>query len=258
MRLDRAVVETFRHDRLVIVLSLLVLIALAWAYLYWDAARHLHVGHLAGALPISFDSFMTAFIMWSVMMVGMMVPSIAPTVLLYAAMVRRNHEQGRSLAAASIFTLGYLLAWIAYSAGAALLQLILTNYALMSPFLVSNSVYLTAGILIAAGIYQWMPLKDMCMEYCRSPLYFIMTRWHPGNSGAIRMGFENGIYCIGCCWALMLVMFVGGVMNLFLMAIMAVFFIMEKLAPFGMQTARLVGVLLISLGLWTVYNGGLL
>ena len=258
--MDRAVVETFRHDRLVIALSLLAIVGLAWWYLYLDAARHLHAGHLGhleGALPFSFEAFFTTFVMWSVMMVGMMVPSIAPTVLLYAGMVRKNHEQGRTLAAATVFTIGYLLAWAAYSAGAAILQLIFTKFALMSPLLVSNSVYLTAGILILAGVYQFMPLKDKCMELCRSPMYFIMTRWHPGNWGAVRMGFENGIYCIGCCWALMLVMFVGGVMNLFLMAILAVFFIMEKLAPFGTQTARLVGVLLIGLGLWTVYNGGL-
>lgn len=255
MRLDRAVEETFRHDRLVIGLSLLALIALAWWYLYWDAARHLHVGHLEGALPISFDSFITAFIMWSVMMVGMMVPSVAPTILLYAMMVRKNHEKGRALAAASIFTAGYLLAWTAYSAIAAVLQMLLTKYALMSPFLVSTSVYLTAGILIAAGLYQWLPIKDMCLQYCRSPMNFIMARWHPGNFGAVRMGFENGIYCIGCCWALMLVMFVGGVMNLLLMAILAAFFIMEKLAPFGQQTARVVGALLIGLGVWTLAGG---
>ena len=255
MKLDRAVVETFRHDRFVIFLSLLALIALAWAYMYWDAARHLHAGHLSGALPITWGTFVEAFVMWSVMMVGMMVPSVAPTILLYAAMVRKNHEQGRALAAASIFTLGYLIAWTGYSVVAALLQVLLTKFALMSPFLVSTSSALTAGILVVAGIYQWLPVKDMCLEYCRSPMYFIMGRWQPGNYGAVKMGFENGIYCIGCCWALMLVMFVGGVMNLLLMAILAGFFIMEKLAPFGQFTARVVGALLIGLGVWTMATG---
>ena len=247
--------ETFRHDRLVVILSLLALIALAWAYMYWDAARHLHAGHLSGALPITWETFIEAFVMWSVMMVGMMVPSVAPTILLYATMVRKNHEQGRVLAAASIFTLGYLAAWTAYSVVAAVLQVLLTKMALMSALLVSTSTSLTAGILIAAGLYQWLPVKDMCLQYCRSPMHFIMGRWHPGNYGAVKMGFENGLYCIGCCWALMLVMFVGGVMNLLLMAVLAGFFIIEKLAPFGQPTARVVGAFLIGLGVWTLAGG---
>ena len=257
MRLDRAVEGAFRHDRVILVLSLLGLTALAWGYLFWDAARMGDMAAaMAGAPPgISIAAAAATFSMWSVMMIGMMTPSVAPTILLYAMMVRKNRERGQALPAASIFTAGYLIAWTGFSTLATALQLGLGQVALLSPIMISTSSWLTGTLLITAGIYQWLPIKDICLEYCRSPMHFILGRWRPGPFGALAMGIENGLFCVGCCWALMLLLFVGGVMNLGLVALIAGFVLAEKLLPLGQLTARAAGVVLTGLGIWTLWVG---
>ncbi len=259
MSFDRAVVAALRHERVTILLSLVALTALAWSYLFWDAARMGAMEMPGMAMPapaLGWPLALITFLMWTIMMIGMMVPSVAPTVLLYAAMVRENRARGRALAPAHMFTAGYLLSWTAFSLVVTALQLLLMRLALVSPMMVSTSAWLTGGILIAAGLYQWLPLKDACLRFCRSPMHFIVGRWQPGNMGALRMGAENGLYCVGCCWALMLVLFAGGVMNLGLCALVAGFVILEKLLPFGHLTARAAGVVLIGLGAWTLAGGG--
>jgi predicted metal-binding membrane protein len=189
------------------------------------------------------------FTMWAVMMVGMMLPSAAPAVLLYATMVRKNGARGAVLPPAWIFISGYLAVWIGFSLAAALLQVALEQAGLITPGLVSASKPLSAAILIGAGIYQWLPLKDVCLRKCRSPLEFFVTRWRSGNAGALRMGAEHGLYCVGCCWALMLLLFVAGVMNLLWVALIAGFVFVEKLLPVGRITGHLAGAGLVLAGI---------
>jgi predicted metal-binding membrane protein len=187
--------------------------------------------------------------MWAVMMTGMMLPGAAPTVLFYAALVRKGAERDAVYPAVWIFTGGYLAAWAAFSLGAAALQAALEEAMLVTPVIASASSGLSAGVLIAAGVYQWLPLKEVCLSKCRHPLEFFTMRWRAGTLGAFRMGLEHGIYCVGCCWMLMLLLFVAGVMNLLWVAFIAVFVFVEKLAPAQRYVSGAAGITLISTGL---------
>jgi predicted metal-binding membrane protein len=188
------------------------------------------------------------FGMWSVMMAGMMLPSAAPTLLLYATVVR-SHESERASARTYAFAAGYLLAWVAFSAAATALQRALSALLLLSPMMELRSRVLSGALLLAAGIYQLTPTKRSCLESCRSPAAFIPRHWRPGNAGAFHMGLIHGGYCLGCCWALMLLLFVGGVMNIYVIAAITLFVLLEKTAPLGAQGGRLSGGLLMALGL---------
>jgi predicted metal-binding membrane protein len=199
-------------------------------------------------------TFLLVFAMWAVMMAGMMLPSAAPMTLFYATIVRKNGERGTTLPSVWIFGAGYLLVWTAFSLGATALQAMFEHLALASSMLVSTSRWLTGLILVGAGLYQWSPLKDTCLGKCRAPLEFVMTRWRPGRLGALRMGAAHGLYCIGCCWALMLLLFVGGVMNLMWVAIVAAFVLLEKLLPHGRIVARTAGVALVASGLYVLIS----
>jgi predicted metal-binding membrane protein len=192
--------------------------------------------------------FWMMFVMWAVMMVGMMVPSAAPMILIYAAVGRQAERQGTPIAPAWAFTAGYLAMWTLFSFFATVAQWLLDRAALLSPMLVSNSPYLGAGLLAAAGVYQLLPVKDNCLANCRSPFHFLSSRWKPGLAGAFRMGVEHGIFCIGCCWALMLLLFFGGVMNLVWIAAITLFVLLEKVVPWGAAGGRLTGVLMIAAG----------
>ena len=154
------------------------------------------------------------FAMWAVMMVGMMLPSATPTTLVYAAVARKAERDGQSVASTSVFVAGYLTMWTLFSLGATLAQWALEAAALLSPMMVSTSPLLGGALLVVAGLYQFTPLKEACLEHCRSPAHFIAESWRPGTGGAFRMGIEHGAFCLGCCWVLMLLLFVGGVMNL--------------------------------------------
>jgi predicted metal-binding membrane protein len=189
------------------------------------------------------------FVMWTVMMVGMMLPSAAPTILLYGTLVRKNGERGTILPGVWVFTAGYLAVWTGFSLLATLLQLGLERTSLINPMMASASTTLSAGLLIAAGIYQWLPLKGTCLRQCRNPLQFFVARWRPGVAGALRMGGENGAYCLGCCWVLMLLLFVAGVMNLAWVALIAAFVLVEKLLPAARFTTLLAGAALLLSGI---------
>ena len=197
------------------------------------------------------DFFLT-FFMWTVMMASMMVPSAGPTVLIFAAINRRRRQQQNPYVSTGVFLLGYLVAWIWYSALATLLQWGLISAALLSSKMASTSSIFGGTLLLVAGIFQFTPLKHACLSRCRSPLGFILTEWREGTRGAFIMGLVNGNYCVICCWALMSLMFVAGVMNLFWMGIIAVFVLAEKVAPKGEWIARISGTLLIVWGLWTL------
>lgn len=251
---DRGIEATLRRDRKVVTVSLVLVVALAWLYLWHDARAMSNMDmadmpmagmqHAVGAGTVALT-----FGMWTVMMVGMMLPSAAPTILLYGALVRKNGERGTVLPAVWIFTSGYLVAWTSFSLAAALLQLALEQTALMTPMMVSASRGLSAAILITAGIYQSLPVKEICLRKCRNPIEFFATRWRAGADGAFRMGVEHGMYCVGCCWMLMLLLFVAGVMNLVWVALIAGFVFVEKLLPAEKFTSRFASAALILSGL---------
>jgi len=196
--------------------------------------------------------WLVAFFMWAVMMVAMMLPSASPMVLLYARVVRRAESQGRvkrPSAFVAAFAGGYVALWILFSLLAVALQGTFERVGALSVLMSSRSLLLSGALLIAAGLYQLTPLKSACLSHCRAPAAFIAAHWRPGVLGAWRMGFAHGLYCVGCCAALMLLLFVGGVMNLVWIAGLTLFVAIEKLAPFGAAAARATAMLLVAAGI---------
>ena len=237
--LDRGIDATLRHDRWVTVGSLAAVVVVAWLYL-WHTTTAMDQAAMAmpgmpgmSEAPHATDAatFVLALVMWTVMMAGMMLPGVAPTVLLYAAMVRKNGARGTVLPGVWIFASAYLLVWAGFSVAATVLQTLLQHASLLTPTLAAASTRVAALALIVAGAYQLTPLKRSCLARCRNPLEFFMTRWRAGSGGAFAMGLEHGAYCVGCCWALMLLLFVAGVMNLAWVALIAAFVFVEKLFP---------------------------
>jgi predicted metal-binding membrane protein len=240
------------RDRLAVVAGLVGAIALSWFYLVpvsrdmYGAMDGLSAWMMAGTWDGRY--FLLIFMMWAVMMIGMMLPSAAPTALLFATVVRKSDPENAPVARTYAFAGGYLLAWTAFSFAATLLQWGLAKTALLSPMMTLTSSTVGALLLMAAGVYQWTPLKQSCLTRCRAPADFITRYWRPGVAGALRMGARHGIYCVGCCWVLMLLLFFGGVMSLIWIAAITVFVLLEKLAPRGAQGGRLSGVLLLLAG----------
>jgi predicted metal-binding membrane protein len=188
------------------------------------------------------------FAMWAVMMIGMMTGTAAPVLLLFAGARAGRGERGVPLAAL-LFGLGYLTVWVGFSAGAALAQWRLHEAAMLSPNMAASSPRLAGAILVAAGAYQLTPFKGACLTQCRSPLGFLLGNWRDGMTGALRMGMRHGGYCLGCCWALMCVLFVVGVMNLVWVAALSAFVLVEKIGPAGMLAARVAGAAMVLLGM---------
>lgn len=189
------------------------------------------------------------WLMWAVMMAGMMLPSASPLLLMYGVAARR---QDPGPAGNQVYALasGYLGVWALFSVAATGAQVVLSTQLALSPMMVLTSPRAAALVLLAAGLYQVTPLKRVCLQKCQSPFAFLMHHWRAGASGASRMGFDHGVHCLGCCWALMLLLFVGGVMNLAVIAALTAFVAFEKLSPFGIHAARVSGLFLIGLGSW--------
>jgi predicted metal-binding membrane protein len=251
--LDRGIEAALRRDRAIILASLVGLVGLSWLYLWReaDAMDRMMMGLQPMAMQPTAANATTlflAFLMWTVMMVGMMLPSTAPMTLLYAAIVRKNRERGTVLPAVWLFACGYLLVWTAFSLGATALQVLFEELQLASSMMVATSKWLSGVILIVAGSYQWSRLKDKCLAQCRSPIQFITGHWRAGWLGALRMGATHGAYCLGCCWAIMLLLFVAGVMNLLWVVIIAGFVLLEKLMRRGRLVGRISGLGLIGGG----------
>lgn len=248
--LDRGIEAVLQQDRRVVAASLAVVIVLAWLYLWVDAqsmARMAMPGMPMDAMsPTSSPAALALTLaMWVVMMIGMMLPSAAPMLLLHGALARKKGVRGNILPAVWTFASGYLLVWTGFSVAAVLLQALLHRTGMLTPMIASGSAYLSAALLAAAGVYQWTPLKAACLKHCRSPVEFLATRWRAGRAGALRMGIEHGAYCVGCCWVLMLLLFVAGVMNLLWVALLAGFVLLEKVAPRPALTGRLAGAALM-------------
>jgi len=237
-----------RHDRIPLVMLFLLLPLVCWVWIV-VMARDMY-GPMTGASAWMMTSrwdaphLLLLWAMWAVMMTGMMLPSAAPMILLAGSTGRAPSHHTYLLA------LGYLVVWAVFSVGATALQWWLAGQLLMTPMMEASSRGSAAVLLLVAGIYQWTPWKRACLITCQSPVAFVMRRWRSGASGAFRMGLEHGAYCVGCCWALMLLLFAGGVMNLTVIAALTVFVAFEKLAPPGFHSARLSGLLLITVAAW--------
>ena len=253
--------SVLKRDRAVVLAGLVSVSILAWGYMVYEAHAMYHTGvcKCAGMRMSGPDTeawsaatLLPLFLMWAEMMVAMMIPSAAPMILTFATVNRKRREQEGPFVSTGVFLSGYLAVWTAFSALAAVAQWILHSTALLSPMMVSTSPLLGGALLIVAGIFQWTPLKDACLARCRSPLSFVMTDWREGRSGAFVMGLKHGAYCTGCCWFLMALLFVAGVMNIWWIAIIAVLVLAEKVAPRGLALGKFVGVLLSAWGLWMI------
>ncbi len=247
-------------DRNIVLVAIILVTALAWVYLARmasDMAMAAMPGMPAMAgLPDlrawSVGAFTGLFVMWAVMMAGMMLPSATPLVLLVVSTYRRRGGPLVHVLTAA-FTIGYLLAWTLFSAAAAALQIALHRAALLTPMMASQSAWLGGGILVVAGVYQWLPVKDACLSHCRSPLHFLSTEWREGVSGALVMGLRHGWFCVGCCWALMALLFAVGVMNLAWVAAIAVFVLLEKVTRAPTIVGRAAGAALVAWGAWVLF-----
>jgi predicted metal-binding membrane protein len=253
-----------RRDRLIVLAGLTGVAALAWVYILHLARTmsgmdmgSMHMG-MDMAMPkmVSWSTMdiILTFVMWAVMMVAMMVPSAAPMILVFATVSRQRREQRRPFIPASVFLLGYVAIWCGFAAAATGAQWGLHSTALLSPMLVSTSPFLGGALLLVAGLFQWSPLKSMCLTRCRTPLGFLMSEWREGPKGVFVMGVRHGIFCLGCCWALMALLLVLGVMNLLWIAALAGFVLIEKVAPAGQWVSRVTGVLLVGWGTWMMLS----
>ena len=264
---SRSSVEAiFRRDRWVTISGIILLTVLSWAYLFGLAAGMDDMameGDLMSSVSglmgpqlstWSVRDFFFMFLMWSVMMVAMMLPSASPLILLHVRVNRQQEAGGDGFHGTVVFAIGYLLVWTSFSAVATLLQWGLEKLAVLSPMMASTSPLLGAGLLLAAGIYQLTPFKNACLRHCRSPVHSLMQHWRRGTSGAFMMGFHHGVYCIGCCWLLMALLFVFGVMNLVWIAVLSVFVLLEKVVPRGELVARVAGVGFIVAGVSVLFG----
>jgi predicted metal-binding membrane protein len=261
-----------RRDRIVMVLALALLTTLAWSYLLWLSAD-MHMGGMdttglrmipsgmglmmPAHMPWPAMEFAFVFAMWTVMMVGMMTPSAAPMFVMYARVGRQTAAHDTPFAATVWFTAGYFLVWIAFALLATLVQWALERTALLDSAMASTSNVVGGLVFVAAGCYQWTRLKDVCLTQCQTPFAFLMRQggFRGDAPGSLMLGVRHGAYCVGCCWALMALLLVGGVMNVLWIALLALLVLLEKATPFGRQIAPVAGVVLIAAGAWLFSMG---
>ena len=254
-----------RRERLIVLCGLIFITILSWCWLLNGAGMGMSVTAMtAWSFPPPIPPSMShdwslqyaivMFLMWWIMMIAMMTPSAAPLILLYGHAYRHEQRLGRLHTAVTptlFLAVGYLLAWMGFSILAAGLQWGLERAGLVHAMLMwSMSPVLSASLLVAAGVYQFTPLKKVCLEHCRSPAHFIAENFKPGKAGALRLGLKHGYFCLGCCWFLMGLLFVGGVMNLLWIAGLAILVLLEKIRPQGQRIARVAGVVMIIAGIW--------
>jgi predicted metal-binding membrane protein len=294
MPADTALESLLRRDRVIVAVSLAALTVIAWTYTLWlaaamnidgmsmsgpgmgadmrmdpamemdgmemDAGAALSLGTVLGISPRPWSSVEAGvtLTMWIVMMVGMMLPSATPMILLYARVGRQSRKEGKPFAATGFFASGYLLAWVGFALAATLGQWLMEG-TLLSPALASASRIFSGAVLIVAGLYQWTPLKDSCLSQCQAPIVFLQRHggFRRDPAGAVGLGLRHGLYCIGCCWALMTLLFVGGIMNVLWIAAIAIFVLAEKVFFPGRLLSRIAGTLLIAAGLWQLVSAAI-
>jgi len=243
---------------LVVGAGLLSVAVIGWAYMVYMNWGMNHVGMVDMWMPPrahrqwTFTDFMMLFLMWDVMMIAMMIPSVAPMVLMFNRVSQNKKRQGGHYVPTLVFTTGYLIAWSGFSAFISLAQWPLHTVEILSPMMNNHSYFFSGSILISAGLYQWTPFKEACLRQCRSPLGFLMTNWREGKRGALNMGIRHGAFCVGCCWALMLVLFAVGVMNLLWMLLITLFVLIEKVFPTPTLIRVVSGFGLVFWGAWWI------
>ena len=240
-------------QRVAIVAALAGLVVLCWLYLVDEARQMAAMDQEMAMPPKGAAELLLLLAMWWIMMIGMMLPSAAPMILTFAAISRGRRTRGQPYTATAIFTSGYLLAWGGFSVVATLAQWALERASLLAPMAMKTTSPLLGGLLfIAAGLYQLTSLKSVCLTSCRSPFDFVVNHWRDGAGGALRMGLSHGLYCLGCCWILMALLFAVGAMNLIWVAALTAVVLVEKLLPGGEWVARIGGMLLIAWGVWLI------
>jgi predicted metal-binding membrane protein len=244
-----------RHDRAVVLGSLGFVIMLAWVYLLLGGGVGMEMMDMGGGQMMAMAPEWTlgyglvVFLMWAVMMVAMMLPSAAPVTLLIASIAKKRREAGAAPGISTApFVLGYLAVWFAFAAVATVLQWQLDRLEMLSETMALASTVVAGSVLIVAGIYQWTPLKQACLRHCRSPLDFLLHHWRDGVLGAFVSGARHGVFCLGCCWMLMALLFVGGIMNLAWIAGIALIVLLEKTLPWGGWMERATGIVLFAWG----------
>lgn len=254
-----------RRDRAFVASALVLIAAIAWVYIIWlaagmdttDSADSLVGKGMPGMMapelsPWGLADVLFMFAMWAAMMVGMMTPSVAPMVLIYARVARQAIAKGTPFPATGWFFAGYILAWTGFSLAATAAQWGLESAALLTPMMAGATDVFGAIVLILVGLSQWTPLKSACLAQCQAPLVFIQRHggFRRDPRGTLGLGIQHGLYCIGCCWALMALLFVGGVMNLLWIAAIALFVLVEKAFTVGPNVSRIAGAGLVAAGLW--------
>lgn len=252
-RVDGVIETLARRDRAVVLAALGLLVALAWIYTLVMALHGSEIEqHVPSALaawkPWTAADAAFMVVMWIVMMVAMMMPASAPMLLAFARISRGRDRLTSPISLSGAFISSYLALWLAFSVLATVVQWLLHATALLSPAMASASPAFSAALLITAGAYQFTPIKNACLSRCRTPMGFLLTEWREGSRGAFVMGLRHGLYCVGCCWLLMTLLFVAGVMNLLWIAFLAVSVLAEKVLPFGKWASRALGIALILWG----------
>ena len=239
------------RDTLIVAVALAAAAVLAWAWLLKSSSSEMAMG----AAPLSAEYLLPAFAMWAIMMVAMMVPSAAPMILLHARIDKAPTKRAKTVNAL-LFTLSYLIIWTAFSAVAALAQALFVRSGAVSEMALSiGDRALAAGVLVASAAYELTAAKRLCLDKCQAPMLFILNHWKPGAAGAVRLGLRHGLYCLGCCWALMLLLFVGGVMNLAWVALLGIIVLAEKYAPANWHAERFVAAVLMVAAILVLAGG---
>jgi predicted metal-binding membrane protein len=253
-----------RHDRAVVLGSLALVVLLAWIYLVFATDTAMPMmdmggGQMMAMLPEwTLGYSFVIFVMWAVMMVAMMLPSAAPVTLLVSSVAQKRAAAGGAAHGnTTLFVFGYLAVWLAFAAAATTLQWALHRAGLLSERMAVGNVVFAGSVLVAAGVYQWTPLKEACLRRCRSPLDFLLFHWRDGARGAVASGIGHGLYCLGCCWMLMALLFVGGVMNLVWIAGIALLVLIEKTMPWGRRVSQVTGVVLVTWGAITLVTAAI-
>lgn len=245
-----------RFARVGVLTGILVATVLGWAWIVpmaWDMYGPM-TGASAWMMQAEWDApyLLLLWLTWAVMMAAMMLPSAMPLLLLYDGALRRRRAPERVAVRVYAMAGGYVLVWAIFSVGATVLQRVLSGLLLLTPMMEMPSRTAVGATLLLAGAYQLTPWKTACLTACRSPLSFVMRHWREGVRGAFTMGVEHGAYCVGCCWALMLLLFAGGVMNLIVIVCLTALVLIEKVVPLGVVVSRGLGALLLAAGVWFI------
>ncbi len=254
---SESIAAVVRRDRAILLVTLAAVSGLAWVYMMQMASEATagagcHTMMAPTVRPWSARDFAAAAAMWAAMMAAMMLPIVSPWLLALLRSARQRDARLAPISETVGFLVGYGTVWLVYSVVAAAGQLLLQRAALVSGQWAVTNPALGVGLLVAAGIYQWTPLRDACMSHCRSPIGFFLSSWREGSWGAFTMGLRHGIYCVGCCWALMALSFVFGVMNVMWMALATGFLLVEKATSAGPWMTKPAGVLLAGWGIWVM------